>query len=510
MTKIVLAVVLCLALLGSIIPAITSPAPAQADGTPSTTLAITIYGADGSLMKTTSINYSTMQATLPVQGDGTTHYYCQGPTFVPTNLWDPAETLNLKDKGTVQGTDLKDLCNLVGTPVGGIPAGATVKLIANDGYGVTFQWDNISNNSRYKFVICWKNNGSYTDTPGAGQYTSGMQLVFFDNVTNSAGQHVFGAEDMKDFLPPEDWHYWVDNSIQYPSCDGISVKWISQINISLAGGTGWNLQLNGSCSTNVSQDFFEDGVACQHAAGYTDGNGDIWHGMPLGFLCGLVDDTTNLHGAGAFNFALANAGYTVTVYSIDGRSTSFSSTQLVKNGGINGDILVANILNDAPLPSGQSPLALVGADVAGNQMISNISRIVLSNYPPFIQASAGSGGSISPSGNVQPNSGADQLFTIVPISSYRISGVTVDGLSAGTAGSYTFHSVTSYHTISASFMPIWDLNNDHVCNIGDVGVLGSYWYQRGSGGWIPQDLNGDGVINIGDVGVLGSHWHQTW
>ena len=58
--------------------------------------------------------------------------------------------------------------------------------------------------------------------------------------------------------------------------------------------------------------------------------------------------------------------------------------------------------------------------------------------------------------------------------------------------------------------PSWDLNNDHVCNIGDVGVLGSYWHQRGSGGWIPQDLNGDGVINIGDVGVLGSHWYQTW
>ncbi|HOG53151.1 MAG TPA: hypothetical protein PLT03_04685, partial [Bacillota bacterium] len=43
------------------------------------------------------------------QGDGVTQYYYQGPTFDPDNIWDPDETLNLKNKGAVKGTDIKDL-----------------------------------------------------------------------------------------------------------------------------------------------------------------------------------------------------------------------------------------------------------------------------------------------------------------------------------------------------------------------------------------------------------------
>jgi len=58
--------------------------------------------------------------------------------------------------------------------------------------------------------------------------------------------------------------------------------------------------------------------------------------------------------------------------------------------------------------------------------------------------------------------------------------------------------------------PEWDLNNDHVCNIGDVVKVGLVWGQTGSAGWIPEDLNNDGVINIGDVVVLGLHWGETW
>ena len=58
--------------------------------------------------------------------------------------------------------------------------------------------------------------------------------------------------------------------------------------------------------------------------------------------------------------------------------------------------------------------------------------------------------------------------------------------------------------------PAWDLNGDHVCDIGDVVILGLHWGQKGTPGWIPEDLNNDGVIDIGDVVVLGLHWGQTW
>ncbi|MGD8782592.1 MAG: BACON domain-containing carbohydrate-binding protein, partial [Ignavibacteria bacterium] len=68
-----------------------------------------------------------------------------------------------------------------------------------------------------------------------------------------------------------------------------------------------------------------------------------------------------------------------------------------------------------------------------------------------ITASAGSGGSISPSGTVSVNYGSSKTFTITPSSGYEISSVVVDGTSQGAISSYTFSNVTSNHTISASF-----------------------------------------------------------
>ena len=68
-----------------------------------------------------------------------------------------------------------------------------------------------------------------------------------------------------------------------------------------------------------------------------------------------------------------------------------------------------------------------------------------------ITASAGSNGSISPTGAVSVASGASRAFTITPNSGYRVSSVLVDGVSVGAVTSYTFNNVTANHTISASF-----------------------------------------------------------
>ena len=68
-----------------------------------------------------------------------------------------------------------------------------------------------------------------------------------------------------------------------------------------------------------------------------------------------------------------------------------------------------------------------------------------------ITASAGTGGSISPSGSVPVQDGSSQTFTITPNSGYAISNVLVDGQSVGAVRSYTFSNVRSNHTISASF-----------------------------------------------------------
>ena len=68
-----------------------------------------------------------------------------------------------------------------------------------------------------------------------------------------------------------------------------------------------------------------------------------------------------------------------------------------------------------------------------------------------ITASAGSNGSISPSGSVSVTQGASQTFTITPNSGYTVSSVTVDGPSVGAVTSYTFSNVQAAHTINAAF-----------------------------------------------------------
>jgi hypothetical protein len=68
-----------------------------------------------------------------------------------------------------------------------------------------------------------------------------------------------------------------------------------------------------------------------------------------------------------------------------------------------------------------------------------------------ITASAGANGSISPSGSVTVNYGANQSFTITPNTDYHVADVLVDGVSVGAVTSYTFTAVSANHTISASF-----------------------------------------------------------
>lgn len=68
-----------------------------------------------------------------------------------------------------------------------------------------------------------------------------------------------------------------------------------------------------------------------------------------------------------------------------------------------------------------------------------------------ITASAGQGGSITPSGAVSVDKGGSQTFTIKPSDNYEIADVKVDGQSVGKKTEYTFENVTEAHTIAATF-----------------------------------------------------------
>jgi hypothetical protein len=89
-------------------------------------------------------------------------------------------------------------------------------------------------------------------------------------------------------------------------------------------------------------------------------------------------------------------------------------------------------------------------DVFADHTISAVfTELVKISYT--ITATAGANGSISPSGTVNINQHANQVFTIKPDDGYKIADVKVDGESAGAVNTYTFNDITANHSISAVF-----------------------------------------------------------
>jgi len=69
-----------------------------------------------------------------------------------------------------------------------------------------------------------------------------------------------------------------------------------------------------------------------------------------------------------------------------------------------------------------------------------------------LNLTAGTGGSVSPSGLVSANPHDNKTVTITPLSCYSINDVVVDGKSVGPVTTYTFTDITTDHTLTAAFV----------------------------------------------------------
>src|SRR5262249_37683040 len=88
-------------------------------------------------------------------------------------------------------------------------------------------------------------------------------------------------------------------------------------------------------------------------------------------------------------------------------------------------------------------------DVQANHTID----ATFGTYGPFtITATAGAGGTITPSGATTIACGGSQTYTITPADKcHAIADVHVDGVSVGAGANYTFADVQANHTIDATF-----------------------------------------------------------
>ena len=96
-----------------------------------------------------------------------------------------------------------------------------------------------------------------------------------------------------------------------------------------------------------------------------------------------------------------------------------------------------------------------------------------------ITASAGEGGSISPSGEVSVRENLDKTFTVKTDEGYVISDVLADGKSVGAVKSYTFEDVTKDHTIKASFIKEAKTEPQPEDNLHFTDVNKGDWYYEG-------------------------------
>ena len=183
-----------------------------------------------------TVSYQWMRDNLPVLGDGTTHYYLQGPVFVddPTNetheqelRWNSDEDTNCypeKDFGALRGTDLVDLCDLVG----GMSPGKEVKVQSSDGWNRKFAYANVylPTTRTGPMAVAWEKDGQYPETG----YTDGMRLVWFaDTSVNPWGEHIFGNFDWYESAAPQYWYYYTSGSESYPTTTGLSGQNVSDL-----------------------------------------------------------------------------------------------------------------------------------------------------------------------------------------------------------------------------------------------------------------------------------------
>ena len=93
-----------------------------------------------------------------------------------------------------------------------------------------------------------------------------------------------------------------------------------------------------------------------------------------------------------------------------------------------------------------------------------------------ITASAGEGGSITPSGSVSVNYNSDKAFTITADEGFEIADVVVNGKSVGAVASYTFENVRTNHTIKATFAKSIDESDTPLGDLPFTDVAADAWY----------------------------------
>jgi hypothetical protein len=248
------------------------------------------------------------------------------------------------------GVSLKDLAAKL--PAFDATMGLSVE--ASDGYAITFSYDQVMNGT---FTQYDTSTGDELKSPVTATailaYESGGKAL--DAQTDGALRLMVVSAEPRQVV---DGHW--------------TVKFVTKVVAKLLSAD-WSLHLEGMLTEDMDRATFESGAAPNcHGRTWTDDKAQEWVGIPLWLLVGRVDDDIR-HDGPAFNDELAAKGYTVDVVAADGYMASFDAGRIKRND----NILVAHRVNGNPLPDKYFPLRLVGSDVAKNEMVGQIAKIIV-------------------------------------------------------------------------------------------------------------------------------------
>ncbi len=175
-----------------------------------------------------------------------------------------------------------------------------------------------------------------------------------------------------------------------------------------------------------------DGSSVGAVTSYTFSNVTAGHTIEATFA---INTNTITASAGA-NGSISPAGAVPVNY---GASQTFTITS---NTGYH----VVDVLVDG------SSVGAVTSYTFSNVIVGHTIAVSFVGDTHTISATAGTGGTISPSGVIRVPFGSSQGFSITANTKYNINNVLVDGVSVGPLSSYTFTNIITDHSISASFI----------------------------------------------------------
>lgn len=279
----------------------------------------------------------------------------------------------------------------------------------------------VTENTKYTITASWDDNqGDVTAVYDAPEQTSATSKVWkvasgsnlTVNITAKSGMAV-------DTITVDNGEPYVNNG-QNILPDGNN--WTSY--------TFSDVTANHTIAITFAEDADGDGVPDKYQGEYTvtaqanDGNGSITPPVSIVSAGEDVEFTITAAEEFALDYITVNGD---VVYANNDASNKFVGTWTLKD--VREDCAV---------------VAFFGADNDKDGIPDNPSYYTMT-------ISAGTGGSIAPSGTVFVKSGEGLSLTITPNTDYHISDVVVDGNSVGAVGSYTLSNVQGNHTIAAYF-----------------------------------------------------------